>query len=315
MNGKVFKSDNNILHLTGGTNEVSRLYTPSGFESSINAIGWKQIIDERYRQCSELNCSFRQLIVPEKLSVIDLSDNDKEIVFNASPELESPGGRLVKIINSKRIIYPKNYLVSQSKLYSIYNATDSHWTWTGAFSAFQVLMRDFGFDVEYGAFLRLPRIFHVYHGDLWDKSLNDIGPDRFERLDLPASIRRIYCNSVVGTKERHRATNDIGLHVGSQCVFLNPNAQRRETVILFGTSFSEYRLEPTLLTAIFAYFFETVHFLWSTSIDFGYVERHKADIVVSELPERFLTNCPNDNLEIESFAAERLAAWNKRRLT
>lgn len=311
MNNKVFRSKAGFLYLTGGTNAASRLYTRTGFEAAIDAEGWRRVIETRMQRCDDAGIQFRQLIIPEKLAVVPLDEEDRKAVFGRAKDIVAPGERLLQSVPAHPTVYPRNFLVSQFAQFPVYGATDSHWTWTGAFSAFQMLMSRFALDLDYAPFLRVPRTPLTYHGDLWDASMADMDRDRFERLQLPASIRRLYCNAMVGMKEQLNAADDAGLHVGSQCVFHNANAQRAETVVLFGTSFSEYRLEPSLLTAIFAFFFETVHFVWSTSLDFGYIERHKPDLVVAELPERFLTYCPDDKLDLEAFTVERIATWRR----
>ena len=313
MEKRVFRSRSNTLYLAGGPDAVARLYSREGFEASVDHAGWRRLIEDRARRCKEAGIQFRQLIVPEKLTILPLKEDDRAAVFGDVQDLAAPGERLVRSMSGGATVYPKDYLISQAHQFQVYPATDSHWTWMGALSAFQLLMSRCNLAVDYAPFVQMQRNVLTYRGDLWDSSLGDINPDRFERLKLPASIQRIYCNAVVGMKEKHDATNDNKLHAGSQCVFHNPEAQRRETVVLFGTSFSEYRLEPTLLTAIFAYFFSTVHFVWSTSLDFGYIERHKPSLVVAELPERLLAHCPNDDLELEGFAAARIAAWRASR--
>jgi hypothetical protein len=315
MSNKIFRSKNDFLFLTGGSNAASKLYTRSGFENSIDSNGWRHTIERRIRRCERANIRFCQLIIPEKLTVVSLDDQDRMSVFGSSDGILPPGERLLQSVLETQLIYPKDFLISQYIKYPIYSATDSHWTWIGAFSAFQILINYFGLEINYTSLLNFPRTIHRYHGDLWDPSLQNIELDSFERIELPHNIRRIYCNGMVGTKEMYNAENDTGLHVGSQCIFYNSLAQRQEIVILFGTSFSEYRLETSLLTALFAYFFNTVHFIWSTSLDFHYIERHRPDLVISELPERFLTSCPDDKLELEAFTAERISAWRSTRKT
>jgi len=77
--------------------------------------------------------------------------------------------------------------------------------------------------------------------------------------------------------------------------------------MLFGDSFSECR--EHLLTGMLAETFREVHFIWNANIDYEYVNFIQPDVVITELAERFMTRIPTDKLDIQSFAAERLADY------
>lgn len=77
--------------------------------------------------------------------------------------------------------------------------------------------------------------------------------------------------------------------------------------MLFGDSFSECR--EHLLTGMLAETFREVHFIWNPNIDYEYVNFIQPDVVITELAERFMTRVPADKLDIQSFAAERLANY------
>ena len=55
--------------------------------------------------------------------------------------------------------------------------------------------------------------------------------------------------------------------------------------------------------------FQELHFIWSTSLDFDYIQLNKPDLFLLEMPERFLTKCPNDDFKVEGFAAETARNW------
>jgi hypothetical protein len=80
-------------------------------------------------------------------------------------------------------------------------------------------------------------------------------------------------------------------------------------VVLFGTSFSEYRTH--LLTGMLAETVSELHFVWSTSIDFDYVEREKPDILIAEIAERFIPTCPSNNFSIEQCSADGLRQFKE----
>jgi alginate O-acetyltransferase complex protein AlgJ len=166
-----------------------------------------------------------------------------------------------------------------------------------------------GLDLDYRAFLELAALPMSYRGDLWGDGYADFPPDMFARRAVPPAIARIHANPVVVLKERLGLTNEAGLHVGSHVVFRHKQAQRRERLVLFGTSFSDYRLECSLLTFLAALFFREVHFVWSTDLDLDFIARLRPDIALLEMPERFLTFCPADRFDLAAHAGRLVAGW------
>jgi alginate O-acetyltransferase complex protein AlgJ len=82
-----------------------------------------------------------------------------------------------------------------------------------------------------------------------------------------------------------------------------PNCDKRR-VLIFGDSFSEYR--PHLLTGLLAETFQSVMFVWSAAIDYKIVESFRADIVLTEMAERFMKTLPDDNFDNQAFVLDRI---------
>jgi alginate O-acetyltransferase complex protein AlgJ len=315
---RVFKSSDNRLYLTGGSNNVTSLYTEAGFASLVDRDAWGSRLAERRLRVESGGARFIQLIVPEKLTVYPLGDADRQQVFPGytKEEIVSPGRRLINAIGTDGIVYPDQFLQDQAGSFPVYPPTDSHWSWKGAFSAFQLLTWTLQYAPAYRDFVNLPKRRLHYRGDLWEPTHGDMGAgDEFERVELPRQVTRIYANPLMGLKERLNKEDEVGLHSGSHCIFINPSSQFDEIVVLFGSSFSEARLPPSLLTAIFAYYFRAVHFIWSPALDYDYLARHPAALVVAEIPERFLTDCPMDRLDIEKNALDKMRQWSERTLS
>jgi alginate O-acetyltransferase complex protein AlgJ len=313
---RVFRSSQDILYLAGGSNSAASLYTEAGFSEAVNCIAWHERLTLRKTIVEQAGSRFLQLIVPEKLSVYPLDEGNRQKLFPGlqAHEIVPPGRRLLQIIGPTCVCYPEDFLREQSVHFPIYMPTDSHWTWQGAFSTFQALMWELGYTPDYNSFVGLSKKAFRYRADLWEPSFPDIEPDQFMRVCLPPSVRRVYVNPIVGMKEKMGLENEAGLHVGSHCVFENYAAEFQETVVIFGSSFSECRLDTSLLTACLSYYFRSVHFVWSTSVDVEYAVRHKPSLVIAEIPERFLTLCPDDKVRVEEYASERVRAWINRQV-
>jgi hypothetical protein len=298
---RVLRSADDQLFLIGDTNDVLRLYDADGFAALMPVDNWRARPAEREAFFARLGIPWCLLLAPEKLSI------SGDAVLPAG--LATPGARFIDRIEHAALVYPRDYLRRQREDgYIVYPRTDSHWTVLGAFSLLQWLAPILGLDLDYRAFLELDALSMSCRGDLWGDGHADFPLDAFERRAVPASITRIHANPVVVLKFLG-LTNEAGLHVGSHIAFRHPQAQRRERLVLFGTSISEYRLEYSLLTFLAALFFREVHFVWSTDLDLDFIAALQPDIALLEMPERFLTFCPTDSFDLLSHAGRVVAGW------
>ena len=278
------------LFLVGGSNDVLRLFDPVGFDALVSVVGWRERLAAREAFFRGLGVPWCLLLAPEKLSVLG--------------EEVGPGERFVSAVGHSALVNPLGFLREQlAKGYAVYPRTDSRWTPLGALCAFQWAMPFLGVTLDYSPYLDLAVHRLFYHGDLWSSAHADMAPDGFERLAVPSAITRVFANEIVLLKERLGLENEGGLHTGSHTVFRNTAAQRPERLVLFGSSFSDHRVECSLLTFLAALFFREVHFVWSTDLDLGLIERVRPDLVLLEMPERFLPVCPGDGFDVAGHAA------------
>jgi hypothetical protein len=143
--------------------------------------------------------------------------------------------------------------------------------------------------------------------DLGSKLTPPVEEEYFVKYFL-RDAKRAFANEIILYKERENAHDAPGLHVGSHIVFRNDtSASDKRTIVLFGDSYSEYRTHQ--LTGLLAETFAETHFIWSSNIDWDYVRSAKADIVVTEMAERFMNLVPDDTFQVREFAAARLAQF------
>ena len=176
-------------------------------------------------------------------------------------------------------------------------------------------MAKLNIDIDGKQYTGLGDIALTYKGDLWSPEYSSVQAEKFTRKKFPQSIRTVYENSIIGLKRQFNIADDPGLHVGSHVIFINDQASIKECVVLFGSSFSECRLECSLLTSILCLYYQEVHFIWSTNLDYDYIRRQRPSLVISEIPERFLPNCPPDNFNVEMFGATTAEKWRENRKT
>jgi alginate O-acetyltransferase complex protein AlgJ len=141
---------------------------------------------------------------------------------------------------------------------------------------------------------------HVSGGDMVFDLGNKLNAQPVERARFRMVLKeakRIAENELVRFTESPNRVGAAKL-VGSYVCYRNdaPSANPQK-VVIFGDSFSEYR--PYLLTGMLAETFREVHFIWSTSIDFNFVERVRPDILITEIAERFVNTVPADDFTME----------------
>ena len=149
--------ENGWIFLTGGSNNVVDTYNGSYTYSNWHC-DWLQLIKDRNFFCQEMGIRYIHLIAPEKLGVYTEMIKSLNIDFHQSPSM------ILSKANSEQlpIINPTIYLREQSKNYKVYHKTDSHWNFKGAYSAYQLLMRNLNLETNNDGYLfNFPTIFVV----------------------------------------------------------------------------------------------------------------------------------------------------------
>ncbi len=281
------------LFLTGGTNRVLDQYrrTLSGWWRLRR---WARLIEARTARARALGIRTLHTIVPEKLTVYD----DRTLDLPYDPRL-SPARRLARRLDRMGgfvdLVAPLR--AARDGAVPLYRRTDSHWTYDGCLIAYRALMRACGAvpppDID-----ERPR----FETDgVWD--LGDKLPDRpRERVVMWSVLReasRAYASPLVEAYEAAGRGGD--LHVGAHVIYNNPSPQADpRTLVLFGDSYAHYA--PILLTSLLAESFRELHVVWSSSLDWAYIERVRPDILMVEMAERFLTRLPDDRFDLAAHA-------------
>jgi hypothetical protein len=99
-------------------------------------------------------------------------------------------------------------------------------------------------------------------------------------------------------------TGGKGPVTGTHAIYENGSTDADpRRVLIFGDSYSHF--DPVQLTSMFAETFREVYFVWSTSIDWRFVEEVRPDILICELAERYLRVVPNDRFDLRATVAAR----------
>ena len=136
--------------------------------------------------------------------------------------------------------------------------------------------------------------------------------ETFKFYDFTRDSTRHYANAVAEYLDA--VAHDAVMHVGSHVAFTNasPTAAQKK-ILIFGDSYASQRTDA--LTAMLAESAREVEFVWSSNLDWRFIERSKPDILIYEMVERFMTVLPKDNLSLHWVVATQglRAKWLKYR--
>ena len=184
----------------------------------------------------------------------------------------------------------------------LYCRTDTHWSFEGCYLAYAEICRALG--TEPRVDLRDRPSYEADHdGDL-GSAFDPPRRARSRTVLMQQDAVRTYGSPIVEARERAGLLHT--LHVGAHVVYGNAKATDPRRLALFGDSFSH--VMPYMLTIMLAETFREVHFVWSTSLDWSYVERVRPDIVLTEVAERFMVQLPDDTFSVDGYAQERFGA-------
>jgi hypothetical protein len=306
MNLEVHVGHAGWLFLSGGSNEVLKYYNEPGFFDQAKEY-WLHRFRSRIEKSKKLDCEYRHMIVPDKLSIYPEFYTAPLAFPNAVPSIAlrqffSEQLDAAELLSSLLDVRDP-MLAAKTGGNPLYWRTDAHWTFEGCHVAYLELCRSVGAKPK-SEILTAPTGSAMLVLDLGSKLKPPVQEEYFVKYFL-RDAERYFANDLILFKERENAHDAPGLHVGSHICFRNkvsPNDNR--TIVLFGDSYSEYRTHQ--LTGLLAETFAETHFIWSSNIDWHYVQSVGADIVVTEMAERFMNLVPSDDFDIEKFARQRL---------
>ena len=296
----VYEGRDGWLFLIRGNNRVLEQYGRPGV-SRATLWRWRRMIETRVRRCTRIGATYFHALAPEKLTVYpEWADG---LVFDSA---RAPALRLARWLTASPGARAWVDLAGAFRAATdgppLYLRTDTHWTHHGCALAYRTILSRMGVPPRDDLEDRRNRTALPFSGDLGRKFL----PHRTEQAEgsaIASEARRIHANSLLLEMEALGRGGDA--HLGTHAVFRNddPRADPRRLVI-FGDSYAQHTPHSPIatLTALFADTFREVHFLWSTGIDWRYLEAVRPDFVLGEMAERFVIDLPPPNIRIERLA-------------
>ncbi len=297
----IIVGNNNWLYLNNGTNNVSKYYTDNDYFSNSDCIKWVEALEIRQKKLKKFGIDYIHFFVPDKLSIYS-----EFLPANLNFNITGPVNKLFlyssNLINNNFVINLNYYYNQVKNKYKLFWKTDTHWTFYGAFIAFQLILSKLNIEISN------PLLHRILNSKVKSVDLIlDLGiklkekpTEKFEIHNFKQNAVRAYANKLVIYNESNQK---IIFHRGCNVIFKNKSKDAiQKKVIIFGDSYSEYR--EHLLTGLFAETFYEVHFVWSTSLDYSYIERVKPDILITESAERFMKMIPDDLFNLSDFIKE-----------
>ncbi|GJD51364.1 hypothetical protein OPKNFCMD_4118 [Methylobacterium crusticola] len=290
------------LFLTGGSNSVTDQYV------RVKEIGflmrkWRGLILARSRRCRAAGARYIHLVVPEKLSVYDHKLDGLALDARCSPARRLGALLRWSWTGRRAWIDLVGAMRARRDERDLFHRTDTHWNIHGCLLAYRAICRACG-AAPRTDFLDRPLTEFRAVLDIGAK-LDEPPTEAVQLYDLLRDAARVRVGPLLAACE---ASGRLGeLHVGAHAVFANAaSGADPRTVVLFGDSCANFT--PYLLTAMLAETFREVHFIWSSSLDWGYIERVRPALVVFEVVERFLPRVPEDDFDVAAYEAEKLEA-------
>lgn len=304
MSADVHEGRDGWLFLTGGTNRVLAQYRRPGVPRAL-LWRWRRIVADRVRRCARLGATYVHAVAPEKLTVY--GDQAPDLALDPA---RAPVRRLARWLTASagaRAFVDLDAAFRAARGGDLdgpplYLRTDSHWTLHGSEVAYRAILSRMGVAPRDDFEARRTGGTTPFSGDLGRK----VVPNRFESAPVTAfasQARRVHANALL--TELEARGRGIDAHLGAHAVFRNddPKVDPRRLVI-FGDSFCQHTAHSPVatLTALMADTFREVHFLWSTSIDWHYLDAVRPDFVLGEIAERFMIDLPPRGFRIEGLA-------------
>lgn len=290
------------LFLTAGSNNVVGQFSRSRLMAR-RVRGWKRLLLSRLRGCDALGAQYLHVIVPEKLTVYDHKLSEGLAVKVRL----SPAWRLRRSLfwhrRARRACLDLvGTFRSLRDARDLYYRTDSHWSFEGCAAAYRLICAACG--AEPRDLSSEPQERREMAGDLGSK-LTPPQTELWSIRSIQHHAERIHASPIVRLREQTGRADT--LHVGAHVVFRNetPGIDPRR-VVLFGDSYAHFA--PIMLTAFIAETFAEVHFVWSSSLDWGYLTRVRPDLVIGQVAERFMFQLPDDRFDLDAYAADRFGA-------
>lgn len=288
---RVLGHDGFVFAMTGSNRIADRFFSrgrETAERTDREVMEWENAIKARVQWCDSNGIRFRQLIVPDKHSVLP----------RQSP-LDIDGPTLAYANLMRRFakesyvldLLPSLRQVAESS-HSPWLRTDTHPSSAGVQAMVSDLMSSLSYDtsvVQSSAPVDTTRIkgdlgVGFFSVPMYEEVVNFSQLSQCAADEIPSEVLRRQFSHKRGADWRR----------GHYEVFRNRLAPFDEKVMLVGTSTSNFGKLSNQITWWLKQLFKEVHFVWQTEIEFELVEAAQPSILIGQTVERYLARTPAD---------------------
>lgn len=251
------KADSNrVMEQIAGTYQL-----PADFQKR-----WEDLFDFRAEMARQIGYRYFFGIAPNKECVYSDQLPDG-IAFTLQRPIQHVLDAALGRVSHR--YYLDALMAARAKGEEMFITGDTHWNHVGAAVAFNEAMRALGLPVS--------------SEDEFIRETREI------KADLSIKLGK-FCDATILTVRdpKFKLVEDNKVNnIGHRRVYENED-KTLPSCVYFRDSFASHQLE------MFASKFSRITFLWQPNIDYDVVRKEAPDIVISQLVERFLVECPDD---------------------
>jgi len=292
---EVHEGNDGWLFLVGGTNQVLRYFRDSTYFTELNADRWADLLISRRDRLRARGVRYLHIAAPDKITVYPDYFGQVLPNFDRHP-VALLSRRLRDAASDDVLIDPLDAFLNSPDRDRLYLKTDTHWSYRAGQIVLQLVTKRLG-EPRHLDLSSRSLTFYNHVWDLGSKVRPNVSEQNFA-VATRSTVRRVHANSRALAFERNVRAGEPVSHGSIYTVFRNSDPFAIDQVVaIFGDSFMDFQDSNT--TTIFAENFKEVHFIWSASIDFQFVSKIGANIVITELAERFMIALPADDYAVE----------------
>jgi alginate O-acetyltransferase complex protein AlgJ len=295
--GEVYQGRDGWLFLAGTLASMYDRNSPALPDMKLHE--WVQVIETRAKRLETMGIQYIHMPAPEKLTIYDDKMSEPIVDWRLSPALRL-GERVRNSPHANVWLDIVEPLRAARDRKPLFPKTDSHWNAEGAFIAYRCLCDRLAIAPDLDLMSRKCVDYH----DVFDlgASMSPKVAEWFKHYDFTEKSTRTYANSIA----RHlESANHAPVVFGaSHVAFRNGSRDAaRKKILIFGDSFCSQGMSS--LTGMLAETARHVEFVWSSDLDWKYIERSRPDVVLYEVAERIMWRLPQDDLSL------RLLFWKR----
>jgi hypothetical protein len=294
MSGEVHRGRDGWLFLTGGSNAVLRYYQDPSYFDDAQCTRWADLLTGRQARLSQLGIRYLHIAAPDKISVypellsLTLPNLARHPIAMLAAELRRRG-------QDGLLINPLVVFRNHPDRARLYLKTDTHWTYRAGQLVLEMVAQRLGQIRR----LTLHGRNMTYYTHVWDlgSKVEPTIPEQNYAVVTSRFVSRTHENELARSFQDNVRHGRPVTHGSIYVSFRNTDpAALAEVVVIFGDSFMDFQESNTSI--IFAETFREVHFVWSPNIDFDFVQKVGATLVITELAERFMISMPDDQYQV-----------------